>query len=337
MLPAAVLAGLIVSAPCLCANPPDRYREPPRDSRNERPKPPVERPGNVVRQLPPGYRPVDVNGARYYEIGGVYFKPAPDGYMVVDAPWRGSVVVTPAVGTIAVSLPLGAVNVTLGGSVHYRAGNVFYRRAPQGYVVVERPADVMVIETPPVAPVIVPAPQPAAWRNEPISVWVGDQEYFTQKGAFYRKTPGGLKLVEAPLGAVLPVLPPGCLTLWIDSNEYAYCNAVFYRKTPAGYAVVAPPQNAYVKSLPKESRTVWTGGRKYFYVGGSFYEAKDQGYLVCAAPWVLTPSALAVGTLYAAPPDGSLDIWVNDAEYYYCAGTFYRKQPAGYVVVGNPL
>jgi hypothetical protein len=237
----AVLAGLILPVCSLSAGPPERYREPPRGSRNERPKPPVERPGNVVRELPPGYRPVEVHGVRYYEMGGVYFKPAPNGYMVVDAPGRGAVVVAPTVGTLALSLPLGAVNVTLGGSVYYRAGNVFYRRAPQGYVVVERPAEVMVVETPPVPPVIAPTPQPAVWSPEPISVWVGDQEYFAQSGAFYRKTPGGLKLVEAPVGAVLPGLPPGCLTLWIDNNEYAYCNAVFYRKQPAGYMVVGNP------------------------------------------------------------------------------------------------
>lgn len=270
-------------------------------------------------------------------MGGVYFKPAPSGYVVVDAPWRGAVVVTPAVGTVAVSLPMGAVNVTLGGSVYYRAGNVYYRRAPQGYVVVERPAEVIVVETPPVMPAVVPAAPPAARDNEPSSVWVGDQEYFMRRGDFYRKTPAGLKLVAAPVGAVLPALPPGCVTLWIESNEYAYGSAVFYRKTPAGYAVVAPPLNAYVRSLPKESRTVWTGGRKYFYVAGSFYEAKDQGYLICAAPWVLTPSTLVAGTLFAAPPDGSLDIWINDTEYFYFSGTFYRKQPAGYAVVGNPL
>jgi hypothetical protein len=39
----------------------------------------------------------------------------------------------------------------------------------------------------------------------------------------------------------------------------------------------------------------------------------------------------------AAPPDGSLDIWVDDTEYFYFSGAFYRKQPAGYAVVGNPL
>jgi hypothetical protein len=317
MLLAAALAGVVLPAHSLYAGPPDRYREPPRDSRSERPKPPVHHPGNIVRELPPGYRPVDIHGARFFERGGVYFKPAPGGYMVVDAPMQGAIVLTPTIGTIALSLPIGAVNVRIGGTVYYRAGNVFYRRAPQGYVVIERPANVVVVESPPVTPLIVEAPKPSAFGNEPLSVWVGDQEYFMLKGAFYRKTPAGLKPVQAPLGAVLAVLPLGCITLWIDNNDYAYCNSVFYRKTPVGYAVVSPPQNAYVKSLPKDSRTVFTGGRKYFYVNGSFYEPKDQGYLICAAPWVLTPSSLTGGTIFAAPPDGSLEIWVNDTEYLY--------------------
>ncbi len=324
---AAALGVLLQQA---AAAPPDRYRERERERRG----PEFHERGHVVHELPPGCRLVEVRGVKYYERGGVYFQPAAGGYVIVDAP-EGGIVVTPAVGSVIATLPIGAVTVTIGGKVFYRHGNVFYRPQEGRYVVVERPPTAVVVESQPAVPVAVSlAPASATTYT---SVWAGSQEYLFRGGVFYRQFPDGLRAVEAPIGVTLSAPPPGSLDMWIGDNEYFYFQSTFYQKRPAGYEVAPPPPNAYIRALPKSAKTVWTAGRRLFYVGGSYYEQRDQGYLVTAPPVVLTAPSIPLGMLVPAPPEGNIELWVNDVEYQYHAGNFYRKQPTGFLLVPNPL
>ncbi len=313
---------------------PERYRDRGRDRHG----PEIHRSGHVVHELPAGYRALEIHGIRYYERGGVYFQPVADGYLIVDAPGDVTAVAAPGLGTISTTLPIGSVALQVGRDIYYRHGNIFYRRQNDQYLVVERPSSVVMVESQPAPPQVISAgPAPTSVNDNYVSVWVGGQEFMTRGGSFYRNSPGGLKLVEAPIGAVVSAPPAGSLNLWIAETEYFYFNSAFYQKSPAGYRIVAPPLNAYIKVIPSGAKTIFASGQKYFELGGNFYQQRDQGYLIATPPVFLTAPSLSAGTLVAAPPDGAIDLWVNDLEYLYFAGNFYRKQPAGYVVVGNPL
>jgi hypothetical protein len=327
---AAALNALLFLASISAA--PDRYH----GSRDGRHEPEIHRPGHIIHELPLGYRTMDIHGVRYFERGGVYFRPAEGGYIMVEPP-EGGVIVTPGIGSVVATLPIGTVNVTVGGTLYYRHGGAFYRPARNGYVVVEPPPSLVVVESQPPPPASTPPQVISSPAPQYVSVWVGDHEYLFRDGVFYKNAPEGLRPVEAPVGVVLSTLPAGSLDMWIGENEYFYCKSTFYRKVPAGYQVVTSPPNAYIKALPKNARTIWTGGKKLFYLDGSYYEQRDEGFLITAPPVVLTPGTLPIGTIVAAPPEGSVEYWVNDTEYLYFAGNFYRKTPAGFVVVANPM
>ncbi|MEZ4528546.1 MAG: DUF6515 family protein [Desulfobacterales bacterium] len=63
-------------------------------------------------------------------------------------PWFGyypgwgaaSVFVSPPIGTVLVSLPLGCSTVSVGGTMYYYNDGVYYKEVPSGYVVAEPPA-----------------------------------------------------------------------------------------------------------------------------------------------------------------------------------------------------
>lgn len=297
---------------------------------------PAYRPGHVVRALPPGYRSLQIGGGLFFEHGGIYFQTGPGGYVVVERPVPQVVVAPPSVGSFVLALPVGCVSVSLGGAVYYRHGDIFYRPAPGGYVVVDRPPEVIVVQppAPPPVPVVVTAPPPTETYLE---VVVNGGTFYYREGLFYRRGLTGFHVVDAPVGAVLTAPPASAISIWIGDDEYFYANGAFYRKTPVGFAVVPPPANAYVKALPREAKEVWCGGRRYFYLNGAFYEERDQGLLVTAPPVVLAVSQVPVGTVLAAPPDGSVEVWVSDSGFYYFSGTFYRRTPTGCIVVNSPL
>ncbi|MFH1216221.1 MAG: DUF6515 family protein [Pseudomonadota bacterium] len=95
---------------------------------------PHYRHGQVIGKLPHGYKTLHVRNSPYYIFNGIFYRPAPSGYMVVSAP----------VGAIIASLPLGHSRISIGGAIYFTFGGNYYRQAPQGYVVVEAPPNVIV-------------------------------------------------------------------------------------------------------------------------------------------------------------------------------------------------
>ena len=88
--------------------------------------------GVVVRELPVGYRPYLFHGARFYFVGGVWYAPGPQGFVVVRPP----------AGLLVTTLPPYYTTVWIGGVPYYYANDVYYRWAPEmnGYEVVDPPA-----------------------------------------------------------------------------------------------------------------------------------------------------------------------------------------------------
>jgi hypothetical protein len=60
-------------------------------------------------------------------------------------------------------------------------------------------------------------------------------------GMFYRSTPAGYVIVPAPMGAVVPALPPGYTVVYMGGMPYYYYGNAYYAAAPNGYVVTAPP------------------------------------------------------------------------------------------------
>jgi len=91
-------------------------------------------------------------------------------------------------------------------------------------------------------------------RRPPVGhrpVWVRHRKYFYHRGAFYRRRPPGYVVVRAPIGAVVPAIPFGCVTFGARKHSYYYYGGVYYRRAPSGYVVVeAPRQSVIVDQVP---------------------------------------------------------------------------------------
>lgn len=84
-----------------------------------------------------------------------------------------------------------------------------------------------------------------------LSVSVGGGLYYFQGGVWYAHVrQGHYVVVGAPLGAVLPFLPPYSTQLWVGGVPYYYVNGTYYLQTPQGYAVVQPPPLNMVSMQP---------------------------------------------------------------------------------------
>jgi len=68
--------------------------------------------------------------------------------------------------------------------------------------------------------------------------------YFYNAGRFYRQSNGLYFSISAPLGAIIPSLPQGIVTVGVETNRYFYGGGVYYRKAPSGYVVIEEPQEA---------------------------------------------------------------------------------------------
>lgn len=122
-----------------------------RDMKRRVISPRAARRGHVVPRLPRGYRRTWYKKVPYYYYSGVFYRPAPSGYIVVGPP----------IGAVVVTLPIGYTSIWIGGMRYYSYGGVFYRRVPAGYVVVDTPSEVVVEED---APVIVQPTEAASGK-----------------------------------------------------------------------------------------------------------------------------------------------------------------------------
>ncbi len=96
--------------------------------------------GPVFRHVPPGGQKIRHRGNKYFFHRGRYYRHGPDGYF-----W-----VRPPIGIISYSLPAAAVTVLIAGLTYYVYDNVYYRRVPAGYQVVQVPTQTTTVV--PIAP-----------------------------------------------------------------------------------------------------------------------------------------------------------------------------------------
>ena len=92
-------------------------------------------------------------------------------------------------------LPPGSKEVWVGRDRYFRHNNVFYRRGPSGFIVVD----------PPIGALVLSLPLGAA------ALLIGGITYYVFEEIYYRHAPGGYVVVERPVGRVVketyPVVP----------------------------------------------------------------------------------------------------------------------------------
>ena len=82
---------------------------------------------HVVHHIPPRHAVILHGRDRYHYHGGRFYRP-----------WNaGFILVRPPLGLIVLSLPLGSHTVISAGITYHVFGDVYYRRVPAGYEVVE--------------------------------------------------------------------------------------------------------------------------------------------------------------------------------------------------------
>ncbi|MGR9071504.1 MAG: DUF6515 family protein [Gammaproteobacteria bacterium] len=122
---------------------PSGYRHPAPPGHQRHPAPPMikhyptphydhyYKPGYKIRHLPRGYSRVIIDRGPYYFYDGYFYQPYHDSYLVIDAP----------IGAIVLSLPRLHHQFHWHGIEYYVSGPTYYRRHPQGYIVVPKPKD----------------------------------------------------------------------------------------------------------------------------------------------------------------------------------------------------
>ena len=74
-----------------------------------------------------------------------------------------------------------------------------------------------------------------------VALSIAGAEFLYSAGMFYRSTPAGYVVVPAPMGAVVPALPPGYTIAYMGGVPYYYYGNAYYAAAPNGYVVTAPP------------------------------------------------------------------------------------------------
>jgi hypothetical protein len=155
--------------------------------------------GIIVPSLPIGFARIYFNNVLYFRFNDIYYRPTTGGYIVVQTP---TVVVTPPPVTVVTTqpavvatttpAPVVAEPVAAGDSdyqsfyvdgiqYHFKNGQ-FFKKSADGLIWVE----------PPMGAIIQKLPADAT------SVWYQDIEYFDCDSVYFRKTPDGYKVVDAP-------------------------------------------------------------------------------------------------------------------------------------------
>jgi hypothetical protein len=76
---------------------------------------------------------------------------------------------------------------------------------------------------------------------------------FFHAGVWFRPDGARFVVITPPLGVVVPMLPPDCVTIWSGGVPYYYADGVFYAAAAdKGYTVTAPPQDA-ARAVPLTS------------------------------------------------------------------------------------
>ncbi|GAA4825992.1 hypothetical protein GCM10023331_08260 [Algivirga pacifica] len=110
------------------------------------------------------------------------------------------------------------------------------------------------------------------------SFYLNRNQYYYNQGVYYSAYDGGYRVIEAPLGAIVSVVPDGAQKMVIDGVKYYYFAGTVYRRLGWGrYQVVRPLVGMTVNMLPEGAVIEEVYGETYYVYQGAYYEARAMG------------------------------------------------------------
>jgi hypothetical protein len=110
-----------------------------------------------------------------------------------------------------------------------------------------------------------------------VAVFFNNQNYFyDDDGNYYLQQGADYVDVQPPVGAVVPSLPPGVITIPSGAATYYYFDGVFYLQQGNAFAVVNPPPGIVVPELPVGANQVIVNGNVFYQFGGLNYQPSIQ-------------------------------------------------------------
>jgi hypothetical protein len=105
---------------------------------------------------------------------------------------------------------------------------------------------------------------------------------YDDDGAYYLQQPDGEYMtVQPPLGAVIPALPDGIVSIAVGPTTYYYLDGVFYVAQGGSFAIVNPPLGIVVSTLPTgASQAVINGAVGYQFNGFNYQPSIQDGVTV---------------------------------------------------------
>ena len=101
---------------------------------------------------------------------------------------------------------------------------------------------------------------------------VGGTPYYYYGGSYYETGPSGYVVVQPPVGAVVPDLPPGAETVAAGPSVFYYAGGAFYAPNiQGGFVVIAPPLGVTVDTLPPGATPVSINGMIYYQADGAYF------------------------------------------------------------------
>lgn len=126
-------------------------------------------------------------------------------------------------------------------------------------------------------------------------------------------------------------LPKEAASLRVGKDTFYVYHGSFYRQVRVGYVLVPPPHGATIRNLPRGAEKFTIGKVVYFRQGGIYFKADGGRFQVCDAP---------AGAPNVEPVDvgtGGVAVSLEDDQYVFTRGRFFRKSPEGWVGRGAPL
>ncbi len=118
------------------------------------------------------------------------------------------------------------------------------------------------------------------------AVSLGNERYHYYHGTFYHPVPNGYAIVPAPMGVIVPVLPPNSVSVIIGSRNYFRFGGVFYLPLQTqGYQTVPAPAGSD-SAAPQAAKDTYEKmeieGKTYYKKGSKIYKASltDKGEVV---------------------------------------------------------
>ncbi|RKE03949.1 DUF6515 family protein [Marinifilum flexuosum] len=96
--------------------------------------------------------------------------------------------------------------------------------------------------------------------------------FYHANGIYYKKSTRGYKIVAAPVGIRVKVLPAKHVRIVLNGRNYFYHYGTYYIALGKRYEIVTPPVGIQVDNLPNGYKLITKNGRTFYVVDGVYYK-----------------------------------------------------------------